>query len=603
MLITIASQLKNNFQWGSTTIYDKNTLYKVFRATFMFSISIKSILKKLSLAFFIFSSSTYAGDIFTHESEITRQDILRGSITPERVWWDLSHYHLDFKVDIKNKTISGTNTMKYRVLNAQDRLQIDLQAPMTLTKVTQHGEPLIIEKEGYAHFITLNNEQPIGSEQSIVMHFEGVPTEAENAPWDGGITWSKDKNDIDFIASSNQGIGASIWWPNKDHAYDEPDNGILMSVEVPEHLVNVSNGRLIKTAHNKSAKTKTYHWEVVNPINNYGVNINIGDFVHFGEKYQGEKGQLDMDYWVLRENLSKAKEQFKQAKKTIEALEHWFGPYPFYEDSYKLVEAPYLGMEHQSSVTYGNGYQNGYLGRDRSAAGPGLLFDFIIVHETGHEWFANNITQKDIADMWIHESFTNYSESLFLEYHYGKEVAYEYTRGQRINIQNRAPIIGQYHVHKSGSSDMYDKGGNMLHTIRQIIDNDEDWRGILRGLGSHFYHKTVTTKQIEDYISTRSGKDLSKVFDQYLRDIRIPTFEYFVKDDVLRVRWSNSIEKFDMPLRVKIGSEVKWLHPTNRWQKIALTESNAEITVDPNFYINTQNVLSTVKKSNLFIGK
>jgi aminopeptidase N len=532
-----------------------------------------------------------AADLFNSKSSVTRQDILRGSITPERAWWDLGHYHLDINVDPKQRTISGKNTMKYRVLSEKSRLQIELQAPMKLEKVLQSGKELLVEQDGYSYFITVNEEHKIGSEHEIIMHFSGIPQVAIRAPWDGGITWTKDENGLDFIASSNQGVGASIWWPNKDHAYDEPDNGALISVEVPEHLVDVSNGRLIKTDHNKKAKTKTYHWQVVNPINNYGININIGDYVHFGEKYQGENGQLDMDYWVLRNNLAKAKTQFKDAKRTIEALEHWFGPYPFYEDSFKLVEAPYLGMEHQSSVTYGNGYQNGYLGRDRSSTGAGMLFDFIIVHESGHEWFANNITHNDVADLWIHESFTNYSESLFLEYHFGKETAFQYTRGQRLNIANQAPIIGQYNIHSEGSSDMYDKGGNMLHIIRQVIDNDDTWRNILRGLNKDFYHKIVTTNDIELYISDKSGKDFSKVFDQYLRDIRIPTFEYFIKDRTMKMRWGNVIKDFDMPVKVNINGESQWLSPTTRWTSVELNKDNPRLVVDPNFYINSQNVL------------
>lgn len=544
----------------------------------------------LLIAFF--SQTVNASDLFNLDDDITRQDILRGSVTPERAWWDLSHYHLAINVDPKTKTISGTNTMKYRVLSAKNRLQIELQAPMQLTKVLQNGKALTVEKDGYSYFISTIEKQVIGSEQSIVMYFSGVPTAAKRAPWDGGITWAKDENGIDFIASSNQGIGASIWWPNKDHGYDEPDNGLLMSVEVPEHLVDVSNGRLIKTEHDQTAKTKTYHWQVTNPINNYGVNINIGDYVHFGEKYQGEDGLLDMDYWVIRDNLSKAKKQFKEGRRTIEALEYWFGPYPFYQDSYKLVEAPYLGMEHQSSVTYGNGYQNGYLGRDRSSAGPGLLFDFIIVHETGHEWFANNITNKDIADMWVHESFTSYSESLFLEYHFDKDTAYKYVRGQRQNIQNQAPMIGQYNVHREGSGDMYDKGANMLHTIRQIVNDDELWREILRGLSKTFYHQTVTTRQIEDYITQKSDKKLSKVFDQYLRDVRVPNLEYFIKDKLLKVRWSNVVTGFDMPIRVKIAGKVQWLNPTTQWTDVGISDSNPSFEIDPNFYISSQNVLS-----------
>jgi len=524
-----------------------------------------------------------------------QQNILRGTITPERAWWDLSHYHLDIAVDPKSKSIAGTNTMKYKVLSEKQRLQVELQAPMQLTKVEQNGKMLAVEQFGYSYFITIDAEQEVGKEYQLTMHFSGIPHEAIRAPWDGGITWKKDNNGHDFIASSCQGLGASIWWPNKDHAYDEPDNGAMISVEVPEHLMDVSNGRLLKVDHNQQAKTKTYHWQVVNPINNYGININIGDYVHFAEQHQGESGQLDMDYYVLRDNLDKAKKQFKDAKRTIAAFEHWFGPYPFYQDSFKLVEAPYLGMEHQSSVTYGNGYQNGYLGRDRSQTGSGMLFDFIIVHESGHEWFANNITHNDVADMWIHESFTNYSESLFLEYHFDKARAFEYIRGQRLNIQNKSPIIGEYGVHQEGSSDMYDKGGNMLHTIRQIIDNDDTWRNILRGLNKEFYHGIAETAQIENYISEKSGKNLGKVFDQYLRDIRIPTFEFFVKNNQMQYRWSNVIGGFNMPVRVFVGDKTLWLSPAEQWQKanlytISINES-AKVTVDANFYISTLNLL------------
>jgi aminopeptidase N len=525
------------------------------------------------------------------EIDTPQQNIFRGTITPERAWWDLKHYHLDIKVDPSTKSISGTNTMKYKVLSKQKRLQIELQPPMQLTKVEQNSKVLNVEQLGYSYFIELEAEQEIGQEYQLTMHFSGIPHEAIRAPWDGGITWAQDDNGNDFIASSCQGLGASIWWPNKDHAYDEPNSGALISVEVPEHLMDVSNGRLIKIDHNKQANTKTYHWQVVNPINNYGININIGDYVHFGEKYAGESGQLDMDYYVLRDNLEKAKKQFKDAKRTIEAFEYWFGPYPFYQDSFKLVEAPYLGMEHQSSVTYGNGYQNGYLGKDRSQAGPGMLFDFIIVHESGHEWFANNITHNDVADLWIHESFTNYSESLFLEYHFDQEKAYEYIRGQRLNIQNKSPIIGKYGVHQEGSSDMYDKGGNMLHTIRQIIDNDDTWRGILRGLNKKFYHGITDSAQVENYVSEQAGKNFSKVFDQYLRDIRIPTLEYFVKNNEMQYRWGNAIDGFDMPIKVNIAGKTHWLSPTSQWEKRTLEIKNSKVTVDANFYVNTLNVL------------
>ncbi len=557
----------------------------------------KTILTTVTFSLFslLLCNNTIAELFPKHDIDNHQQNIFRGTITPERAWWDLSHYHLDITVDPQNKSISGTNTMKYKVLTEQKRLQIELQAPMQLNKVEQNGKILAVEKLGYSYFITLSEPQEIGKEYQLTMHFSGVPKEAVKAPWDGGITWSKDANGHDFIASSCQGLGASIWWPNKDHAYDEPDQGALLSVEVPEHLMDVSNGRLIKVEHDQQRKTKTYHWQVVNPINNYGININIGDYVHFGEQHQGESGLLDMDYYVLRDNLDKAKAQFKDAKRTITAFEHWFGPYPFYQDSFKLVEAPYLGMEHQSSVTYGNGYQNGYLGRDRSQTGFGMLFDFIIVHETGHEWFANNITHNDVADLWIHESFTSYSESLLLEYHFDQAKAFEYIRGQRLNIQNKSPMVGKYGVHQEGSSDMYDKGANMLHTIRQIINNDDTWREILRGLNKDFYHGIVEAADIENYISEKSGKNLSKVFDQYTLDIRIPTFEYFIKNNQMKYRWSNVIDGFDMPVRLFVDGKSLWLSPLESWKTTDLTSevagNNVEVKVDANFYISTLNIL------------
>jgi len=517
-------------------------------------------------------------------NDFTKQDTLRGSITKERAWWNLLHYHLEVKVDPELKYLSGINTMKYKVTAKGKVLQIDLQDPMKLDKIIQNGHELKVSSIGSAHFIQLIQNQLIGQIYEIEFHFSGKPIVAVRPPWDGGLTWAKDSNGVPFIANSNQGIGSSIWWPNRDHPADEPDQGVLIAVEVPENLMDVSNGRLIKTDHNKIAKTKTYHWEVKNPINNYGININIGDYVHFGEKYPGEKGPLDMDYYVLRENLEKAKVQFKDATRMMKAFEHWFGPYPFYEDGFKLVEAPYLGMEHQSSVTYGNGFANGYRGTDLSDTGWGMRFDFIIIHEAGHEWFANSITNKDVADMWIHEGFTAYSENLFLDYHYGTAASNAYVIGTRKRIANDKPIIGTYGVNKNGSSDMYYKGANLLHTIRQIINDEEQWRQILRGLNSEFYHQTVTTAQIENYISQKAGIDLSPVFDQYLRDIRIPILSVVKNANVMSYRWENSIQSFNMPIRVYVGEEKIWLKPTTKWQEIELEEENQLISLDQNFY-------------------
>ena len=393
-------------------------------------------MKNQFLILFLFCSilSLRGQHLLEEKENFTRQDTLRGSITPERIWWDLTSYHLAIEVVPNLKFIAGNNTIRYTVLKEYQTLQIDLQAPLKITKVTQDGITLKVIDDGNAHFIQLLKKQKIGNTESIVVYYQGNPKEAIQAPWDGGFSWKKDKNGNHFVATSCQGLGASVWWPCKDHMYDEVKN-MKISVTVPRNLMDVSNGKLEKIVDNGT--TKTYHWSVDNPINNYGVNINIGDYTHFSEVYKGEKGNLDMDYYVLKYNLEKAKKQFTDAPKMMKAFEHWFGPYPFYEDGFKLVEVPYLGMEHQSSVTYGNQFKNGYLGRDLSGTGWGLKFDFIIIHESGHEWFANNITNKDIADMWIHESFTNYSESLFLDYYYGKKASSEYVIGLRKTIANK----------------------------------------------------------------------------------------------------------------------------------------------------------------------
>ena len=518
----------------------------------------------------------------SNSKQFTHQDTLRGSITPERAWWDLNYYHLDISVDPETKSIQGKNTIRYSVLEPYQTLQIDLQAPMKLTKAVQDGKELTVRKDGNAHFITLKKVQTIsGKQEEIEISYEGQPRVAVRAPWDGGISWKKDANGNDFIASSCQGLGASVWWPNKDHMYDEVDS-MKISVNVPKQLMNISNGRL-ESIEKQDNETTTYHWVVTNPINNYGVNINIGDYVHFSEVYEGENGPLDMDYYVLRDHLVKAKEQFKDAPKMMKAFEHWFGPYPFYEDSFKLVEVPYLGMEHQSSVTYGNQFKQGYLGRDLSRTGWGLKFDFIIIHESGHEWFANNITYKDAADMWIHEGFTAYSENIFLDYHYGTEASADYVIGTRRNIQNDTPIIGTYNVNSEGSSDMYYKGANMLHTLRQLIKDDEKWRQLLRGLNKTFYHQTVTTKDIEDYVSTFSGLNLTAFFNQYLRDIRIPTLEYSIQKNKLSYQWTNVVESFEMPIEIEVNGKTQWLYPTTVLQKTKIDAS--EISIDRDYYI------------------
>ena len=530
---------------------------------------------------FMVTFSVSSQGIMGEKNNFNRQDTLRGSITKERIWWDLTYYHLDIKIDPENRTIIGSNEISYTVIDTYYEMQIDLQEPLVLTKAQQNGEDLQIRHDGNAHFIILKAKQIKGAKNKIKVFYEGKPRTAVRAPWDGGISWEKDLNGNHFIASSCQGLGASVWWPNKDHMYDEVE-GMLMSINVPKGLTNVSNGRLVEV--NELSDSTTFHWEVVNPINNYGVNINIGDYANFSEIYNGEKGDLDMDYYVLSYNLEKAKIHFSDAIKTMQAFEHWFGPYPFYEDSFKLVETPYLGMEHQSSVTYGNQYKQGYLGRDLSGTGWGLKFDYIIIHETGHEWFANNITYIDIADMWVHEGFTTYSENLFIDYHFGKKASSEYVIGTRRGISNLKPIIGPYGVNKGGSRDMYTKGANLLHTLRQIADDDEKWRQILRGLNSEFYHQTVSTSQIENYISEKMDIDLNSFFNQYLRDVRIPLLEYSLEENVLKFRWSNVVDNFQMPLDIFVGNKNIRIFPSKEWKDLTI-DSN-DVDFDKNYYID-----------------
>ena len=529
----------------------------------------------LTLLYFFCVQPKFSAQVYT------KQDSVRGSITKERSWWDLKYYKLEVTVDPKTKSIHGKNTIHYKVLEANKRLQIDLQPPMQLTKATQGGKSLKIDHDGNAHYIQLEAPQLKNSINSIDVHFEGHPKAAVRPPWDGGFIWGKDQGGTDFIATACQGVGASVWWPNKDHMYDEVDS-MKIRVNVPKHLMAVSNGRLINVS--KHDTTATYTWSVSNPINNYGVNINIGDYVNFSEKYKGEKGSLDMTYYVLRPNLEKAKKQFLEAPKMMKAFEYWLGPYPFYEDSYKLVEVPYLGMEHQSSVTYGNQFKNGYLGRDLSGTGWGLKFDFIIVHESGHEWFANNITNKDIADMWIHEGFTAYAENLYLDYYYGKEAASAYVIGTRKRIQNDRPLIGDYGVNNEGSSDMYYKGANMIHMLRQLTKDDEKWRQILRKMNTEFYHQTVSSLQIESFLSKEIGWNLKFFFNQYLRDVRIPVLEYRIDGGKLNYRWNNVVSGFDMPVELMSKKQSLWLYPTESWQTTATTVSKIEI--DSDYYVN-----------------
>ncbi len=522
--------------------------------------------------------------LVSNGQDYSRQDSLRGTITPEREWWDLSYYHLNIAVDIDNQSVQGSNTIRYKVLEPSQILQVDLQPPMEIFKITQDGKELEYKQERNAYFVELKKPQITDAYNEIIVQYGGKPRIAPRPPWDSGIVWKKDSMGKDFVSSISWGAGSSQWWPCKDHMYDEVDS-LKFSINVRDDLMAVANGRLL-SIDKKNNKTKTYHWSVSNPINNYGVNFNIGNYVHFSEVYEGEKGSLDCDYYVLKQNRKKAKKHFKQVPMMLEAFEYWFGPYPFYEDSYKLVEVPYIGMEHQSATAYGNGYQNGYLGSDMSNTGWGNKFDYIIIHESGHEWFACNITFKDVADIWIHESFTAYSEGLYVEYHYGKEAGDDYQIGVRGDIKNDRTMIGNYGVNDLNyTDDIYSKGPTILHMLRQIVNNDEKWREVLRGLGNEFYHQTVTTEQIENYISKETELDLSSFWNQYLRTTQIPVFEYYFANGKLSYKWTNAIEEFIMPLKITLNGKGEWIYPKTNWQEMDTNSEELTLKVDRNFYV------------------
>ena len=525
---------------------------------------------------------------FAQTTAARSADELRGQVTPEREWWDLMHYDLAVEVFPESKTIAGTNQIKFKVLAESSRMQIDLQPPLKIESVSHEQQTLKFEREGNVYWIDFPQPLPVGSTNVIHIKYGGTPIEATNPPWEGGITWKKDEHGNHFIATTCQNLGASAWWPCKDHGIDEPDNGMRIRATVPEDLKAVSNGRLLEETHSAENKTRTFQWEVKNPINNYAVSLNIGNYVHFADKFDGEAGPLDIDYWVLRGQAERAKAHFKEAPRTLKAFEHWFGKYPFYEDSYKLVVVPYLGMEHQSAVSYGNLFGNGYKGRDLSETGVGLKFDFIIVHESGHEWFGNSLTSQDIADMWIHESFTNYSETLFVDYHFTTEEGNDYVIGCRKLIKNDDPIIGKYNLHKTGSkTDMYYKGGNMLHMIRQIVNDDKKFRTILRGLNKTYFHQTITTQQVEDYLSKQTGVDLSSLFDQYLRNTQIPKLTLSFEGKKITYQFEDCVEDLCFPVKLNVDGKELWIKPKAAQQSVTAEAEVKEISVDRNFYLRS----------------
>lgn len=530
-----------------------------------------------TLLFFLLPCSLFS-------QSFSRQDSLLGSETPERSWWNVTHYDITAEPDYSTKTIRGKSRVSFTVTGRQQNMQIDLREPLRIDSILMEGQKLNYTREGGVFFVGIPWQLEKNKEYTLLIHYSGLPREAVRPPWDGGWVWSKDAKGRPWMSVACQGDGASIWYPCKDYNGDEAEKGSRLTMIVPADMTAVSNGKLQETVDLPNGK-KAVSWKVVNPINNYNIIPYIGYYESWKEIFTGEKGKLSCTYWVLDYELERGKKQFKQVPEMLRCFENWFGPYPFYEDGYQLVQSPYLGMEHQSGIAYGNGFQNGYYGKDLSQSGWGMKWDFIIVHESGHEWYGNNISSKDVADMWIHESFTNYSETLFTECQNGVQAGNEYVIGIRRNIDNDRPIIGKYGVRNEGSGDMYYKGGNLVHLIRQLMDNDEKFRLMLREMNLEFYHQTVTTEQIERFISDFSGIKLDKVFDQYLRNKDIPVLQYRAKKGHLMYRWTKAIPGFDLKLRLKDG---RWIEPSSEWKVLENWNKKEKTIADPAFYVGVK---------------
>lgn len=546
--------------------------------------------RKILLIWALLSGASGSGLVRAQQTH-THADSLRGSTdAPARTWWDVTYYDLHVAISPADSTIHGWNSISYRVMEPSQEMQIDLQKPLQVDSILQEDRSLPFRRDGDAYFLSPAGNQAMGSVQTITVYFGGSPHVARRPPWDGGFTWASDSLGRPWVVTTDEGIGPSIWWPLKDTWSDEPDSANV-AITVPNPLTHVGNGRLRRVIPNGDGTT-TWEWFVANPINAYAINVNAGHYVHYGETFQGVEGMLTLDFWPLDYNLERARRQFTQTTTMLSCFEDWFGPYPWYEDGFKLIDVPYPGMEHQSAVTYGNGYANGYSGRDLSGTGLGMRWDFIIVHESAHEWFANNITARDHADMWVHEAFANYAEGLYTECLFGKEEGARYIIGSRRGIRNDRPIIPEYGVGAQGSGDMYPKGGNLLHTIRQIVGDDQKWREILRGLNETFRKQIVTGAEVETYISQEAGRDLGRIFDEYLRTTMIPILEYRIEGDRLWYRWTNVVSDFDMPVAVTLSDGgFSLIFPSEKWTSVALRLSDpSSFRVDPNFYVESREV-------------
>lgn len=527
---------------------------------------------------FISFAITLCSPAQSQTNDFTRADSLRGMLTPLRTCYDITYYHLDVRIDPATQSLSGSNRIHFKVVDDFEKMQIDLFDNMTIEKILlDDDKPATFTREFNAVFIQLPETLRKDSQHAVTIYYSGNPTVAKRPPWDGGFTWEHDKAGNPWVVVTCQGTGASLWWPNKDHQADEPDS-MMISIAVPPGLENISNGRLRARAVLPDGWTR-FDWFVSYPINNYNVTINIGKYAHFSEWYVSDGDSLSLDYYVIPETLEKAKSHFKQVKPMMSCFEKFFGKYPFPRDGFKLVESPHTGMEHQSAVAYGNLYLGGY--RGRTWAEVGLKFDFIIIHETAHEWWGNSVTSKDIADMWIHESFGAYAEALFIECQWGRKEALKYINGKKPSVLNDRPIIGTYGVDRSGSGDMYDKGQLVLNTLRSVIDDDPLWFSMVRGLAETFKYQTITADDVFNYINEKTGKDFTYFFDQYFRHTKIPQLEVETSKKgesvSARYRWNADVADFHMPVKVTTApKKYEFITPTPEWQTIALKGLNPE---------------------------
>ncbi|MGN6166493.1 MAG: M1 family metallopeptidase [Flavisolibacter sp.] len=548
------------------------------------------MLYKFLLSSLLITTAAWSQQEALHQP--TKEDSLIGSLTPEKTWWDIMHYDITIRPDYNSRSLSGKNTIQYKVVtkNHSRLMQIDLVKPLMIDSVIQNGSRLKFRNEGDIWYVTTEKKEN-NKVSEITIYYSGKPIESKSPPWDGGFVWTTDSLKRPWISVACQYKGASLWYPCKNMLYDEPDKGASLSIITPSNLVAIGNGRL-KHKQQHMDSTTTYTWMVTNPINHYGISFYIGSYVNIGQKYNGEKGKLTMNYWVLDYNRQKAENHMiPEAVQAMRSMEHWFGPYPFYEDGFKMVDAPYIGMEHQSAIAYGNNYTKGtYKGNDVSRTGWGKKTDRIIVHEMAHEWFGNSITASDIADRWIQEGFAGMAEELVIADLCGKEAGEEFLAGRYRTIENDKPVIGRYGINEDGSSDGYIKGWAVIHMIQTILNDDAKFLKILRGLNSRFFHSVVTTNQIENYISSQSGYNFSPLFDQYLRTTQVPVLEYSLKNNECRYRFANCNEQFTMPIRINLTNA--WIFPTTAWQAFSFKNKDSveTVKVDPNFYLTVKEV-------------